>query len=65
MAKYNTPYDSNFKLPMFISGAQMPFVAALAVVIGVCVVGMSYMVYQKKRGKTAQQYKPLFIDEEK
>jgi len=37
----------------------MPIVAALAVVIGVCVVGMSYMAWQKKRGKSAHQYKPL------
>jgi len=42
----------------------MPFAAALAVVIGVCVVGMSYMAWQKKREKTARQYKPLYIDEQ-
>ena len=43
----------------------MPFVAALAIVIGVCVVGISYMMYQKKQNKTARHYKLLYIDEEK
>ena len=45
----------------------MPLIAALAVVIAVCVVGMSYMVYQKRRSgqKTARQYKLLHIDETK
>ena len=41
----------------------MPLIAALAVVIAVCVVGMSSMVYQKKRRQTSRQYKLLHIDE--
>ena len=52
-------YRNKLIVTIHFPGMRMPIVAALAVVIGVCVVGMSYMVYQKKRGKTASQYKPL------
>ena len=37
----------------------MPLVAAFAVVIGVSAVGMSYIAWLRKRGKTARQYEPL------
>ena len=52
-------YRIKLIITVHFPGMQVTIVAALAVVIGVCVVGMSYMVYQKKRGKTASQYKPL------
>ena len=40
----------------------MPVVIALAVVIGVCLVGISYLVWQKKRVKAFRQYKQLYVD---
>lgn len=41
---------------------QMPIVAALAVVIGVCLVGIFYMVYQKKQ-ESVRQYQLLYVDD--
>ncbi|CAH3182653.1 unnamed protein product, partial [Porites lobata] len=41
---------------------QLPVVIALAVVIGVCLVGISYLVWQKKRVKAFRQYKQLYVD---
>ena len=37
-------------------------VAALAVFIGACVVGMGYMAWQKKKDISARQFIPLYED---
>ena len=46
----------------YYTGLQLPVVIALAVVIGVCLVGISYLVWQKKRVKAFRQYKQLYVD---
>lgn len=43
------------------SSYQTPVVAALGVLISVCVIAMSYMAWRKKRG-TVRQYQPIHID---
>ena len=37
-------------------------VAALAVFIGACVVGMGYMAWQKKKEMSVRKYIPLYED---
>ena len=49
--------------PIYFPGTNLPVVAALAVIIGVCAVGISYMAWQKKPRKTARQYKPLYVNQ--
>lgn len=44
------------------SGTNLSVVAALAVVIGACAVGMGYMAWQKKKEISARKYIPLFED---
>ena len=44
------------------AGINLSVVAALAVIIGVCVVGMGYMAWQKKKEKSARKYIPLYED---
>lgn len=44
------------------TGINLSVVAALAVVIGACVVGMGYMAWQKKKEISARKYIPLFED---
>ena len=48
-------------ISFFFLGYQTPVVAALGVLISVCVIGMSYMAWRKKQG-TVRQYQPIHID---
>ncbi|XP_074624433.1 oncoprotein-induced transcript 3 protein-like [Acropora palmata] len=41
------------------SGIHVPIFIAMAVLVGVCVVGMSYMTYQNNRRAKAYRYQPL------
>ncbi|XP_015761419.1 PREDICTED: ZP domain-containing protein-like isoform X3 [Acropora digitifera] len=41
------------------SGIHAPIFIAMAVLVGVCVVGMSYMTYQNNRRANAYRYQPL------
>ena len=44
------------------AGINLSVVAALAVVIGACAVGMGYMAWQKKKEISVRKYIPLFED---
>ena len=48
-------------ISFFFLGYQTPVVAALGILISVCLIGMSYMAWRKKRG-TVRQYQPIHID---
>ena len=47
---------------LHFAGINLSVVAALAVVIGACAVGMGYMAWLKKKEISARKYIPLFED---
>ena len=55
MHKHNKVAFSNFFL-----GIHAPIFIAMAVLVGVCVVGMSYMTYQNNRRANEYRYQPLW-----
>ncbi|XP_068756181.1 ZP domain-containing protein-like [Montipora capricornis] len=58
-AEANEALESDQSMRGAQSSIQMPLIGAMAVVVGVCVVGMSYMTYQNNRRANVHRYQPL------
>ncbi|XP_078377374.1 uncharacterized protein LOC144660588 isoform X5 [Oculina patagonica] len=54
--------DADQSMRVAHKGMNLSVVAALAVVIGACAVGMGYMAWQKKKGAATRQFIPLYED---
>ncbi|XP_078377370.1 uncharacterized protein LOC144660588 isoform X1 [Oculina patagonica] len=54
--------DADQSMRVANKGMNLSVVAALAVVIGACAVGMGYMAWQKKKGAATRKFIPLYED---
>ncbi|XP_068762183.1 ZP domain-containing protein-like [Montipora capricornis] len=61
-AEADDAVNSDHSMRVTNKGINFSVVAALAVVIGACVVGMGYIAWQKKKEISAPKYIPLYED---